>query len=126
MAGIKGSDTRPEKLVRSQLHAAGFRFRLHPSELPGRPDIVLPRHRVAIFVHGCFWHRHSRCRLCYTPSSNSSFWLKKFAQNVERDKRKARSLRNAGWKVVTVWECEVRSRRFESIVSRVTRLSQKR
>jgi DNA mismatch endonuclease (patch repair protein) len=107
MSRIRGKDTRPEKHLRSLLHAAGFRFRLHMKELPGRPDIVLPRYRTAIFVHGCYWHRHSSCRLATTPSSNREFWLEKFAGTVARDKRNREALEAAGWTVLTVWECEL-------------------
>jgi DNA mismatch endonuclease (patch repair protein) len=92
--------------VRSVLHRLGYRFRLQGRKLPGRPDVVLSRHRTVVVVHGCFWHRHARCRFAYTPKSNVSFWLRKFDENVLRDKRARRALRGLGWKVVTVWECE--------------------
>ena len=107
MAGIKGINTRPEMLVRRALHAAGMRFRLHRRDLPGRPDIVLARHHAAIFVHGCFWHRHPNCRFATTPDSNARFWRAKFAQNVARDTKQRRALRRKGWRVLVVWECEV-------------------
>jgi DNA mismatch endonuclease (patch repair protein) len=107
MSGIRGSNTKPEKLVRSYLHRAGLRFRLHDPKLPGRPDIVLARFRTVILVHGCFWHRHRGCKYCYTPKSNSAFWKEKFAANVERDVRKIRELRRAGWRVITIWECRI-------------------
>jgi DNA mismatch endonuclease (patch repair protein) len=107
MGRIKGRDTAPERIVRSLLHREGFRFRLHCKKLPGKPDIILPKWRTAILVHGCFWHRHKNCRLCYTPKSNTAFWNAKFAGNVERDKRNEAALREAGWKVLTVWECEL-------------------
>ena len=106
MSRISGRDTKPERVVRSILHRLGFRFRLHGRKLPGRPDVVLPRHRTVVLVHGCFWHRHPRCRFAYTPKSNSLFWLHKFEENVARDRRTATALRAQGWKVVTVWECE--------------------
>ena len=106
MSRIGSRDTTPELLVRSTLHRAGYRFRLHSKQLPGRPDIVLPKYRTVVFVHGCFWHRHSRCRFAYTPKSRVAFWREKFASNVERDRRNARELRSLGWKVVTVWECQ--------------------
>lgn len=108
MAGIKGRDTKPEMELRRLLHAAGFRFRLHAKDLPGRPDIVLPRHRAAIFVHGCFWHRHSGCRYATTPDNNAAFWAKKFATNVARDAAKEQALTDAGWRVMVVWECSIR------------------
>jgi DNA mismatch endonuclease, patch repair protein len=109
MSRITGRDTDPERRVRSALHRLGFRFRTHSSSLPGRPDVVLKRHRTVVLVHGCYWHRHPRCRLAYTPKSNLAFWLAKFAGNVARDRRDARRLRNLGWRVVTVWECQTQS-----------------
>lgn len=96
--------------MRSVLHRMGLRFRLHERGLPGRPDIVLSRHRTVIFVHGCFWHRHEGCRLTTTPSTHRGFWLRKFARNVERDREVREQLTADGWRVVTVWECETRSR----------------
>lgn len=107
MSRIRGRDTRPEKIVRSVLHRLGYRFRLHPKGLPGRPDIVLPKYRTAIFVHGCFWHRHLGCRFAYTPKSRHEFWLKKFDENVARDERARHALAEAGWNVMVIWECEV-------------------
>lgn len=109
MSRIKGKNTRPERIVRSLLHRMGYRFRLHGKDLPGRPDIVLPKYRAVIFVHGCFWHRHRRCRNCTTPTNNRVFWVKKLEGNVARDRVNARALRKLGWKVVVVWECEVAS-----------------
>ncbi len=109
MSRIRGRDTKPEILVRSILHRMGYRFRLHRSDLPGRPDIVLPRHRTAVFVHGCFWHRHSGCRYAYEPKSRKRFWQKKFLQNIGRDRSVQRELELLGWHVVIVWECETRS-----------------
>ncbi len=112
MSRIPSRDTKPEIFVRSLLHRLGLRFRVHRA-LPGRPDIVLPRHRTVVLVHGCFWHRHGRCRFAYTPKSNLKFWLAKFAGNVERDRRARLALRKLGWRVITVWECEARSERLE-------------
>jgi DNA mismatch endonuclease, patch repair protein len=108
MSGIRGKNTKPEVRVRSYLHRAGFRFRLHPRGLPGRPDLVLPRYRTAVFIHGCFWHRHPGCRFAYTPKSNLPFWQKKFDENVARDLVKARELRSQGWRVRVIWECQTR------------------
>ncbi len=108
MARIKGRDTGPELVVRRIAHRMGLRFRLHRKDLPGRPDLVFPRHRLAVFVHGCFWHRHSGCRYAYTPKSRVAFWMKKFAGNVTRDQRNEEALRNLGWQVLVIWECETR------------------
>jgi DNA mismatch endonuclease (patch repair protein) len=106
MSRIRGLNTVPERQVRSALHRAGYRFRLHRKDLPGRPDIVLPKHHTVVFVHGCFWHRHKNCRFAYTPKSRVRFWQNKFQNNVERDRRNVRALRALGWRVMTVWECE--------------------
>lgn len=107
MGRIKGRNTAPEIAVRSLLHRAGYRFRLHPKDLPGKPDIVLPGLGTVIFVHGCFWHRHRGCKQCYTPKTNVEFWDAKFAANVERDRKNAQALEESGWKVIVVWECEL-------------------
>lgn len=106
MAKIGPCNTRPELVVRRLLHRRGFRFRLHRSDLPGRPDLVLARHRLVIFVHGCFWHRHEGCLNCTMPKTRPDFWSKKFSQNIARDARSARALRRAGWRVITIWECQ--------------------
>jgi len=108
MSRVRQADTEPEILLRRALHALGYRFRLHPKELPGRPDLVLPRYSTAIFVHGCFWHGHS-CRAGRTPSSNTSFWIGKIETNRIRDATKERSLKRSGWRVIVVWECELKS-----------------
>ena len=108
MSRIRGKDTKPEIAVRSILHRMGYRFRLHRRDLPGKPDIVLPKHRTVVLVHGCFWHRHRGCKYAYTPKSRVQFWQKKFHENVERDRRNRKDLRKEGWKVIVVWECEVR------------------
>jgi DNA mismatch endonuclease (patch repair protein) len=110
MSGIKGRDTRPEIQVRSYLHAQGLRFRLHRKDLPGSPDVVLPKYRVAVFVHGCFWHRHPGCRYTTNPSTRAEFWQKKFAGNVERDQRNQKALREAGWRLLIIWECGLRQK----------------
>lgn len=109
MSRIRGRDTSPELRLRSLLHRAGFRFRLHAKKLPGRPDIVLSRYRTAIFVHGCFWHRHSGCRNATTPSTRAEFWQEKFDTNVRRDARNRADLEAASWIVMTVWECELKA-----------------
>ncbi|WP_242415542.1 very short patch repair endonuclease [Sphingomonas panni] len=109
MRRVKGKDTKPELVVRRLLHKLGYRFRLHRKDLPGRPDIVLPKFRTAIFVHGCFWHRHPGCRKASTPKTRADFWQAKFDANVARDERNVADLSSAGWMVVTVWECETKS-----------------
>jgi DNA mismatch endonuclease (patch repair protein) len=109
MSGIKNRNTKPEKLVRSILHRKGFRFRLHRKDLPGKPDIVLPRYKSVILVHGCFWHRHQNCRLAYTPKTRTEFWSRKFQDNVSRDRRSMQRLEDKGWKPFVVWECETRN-----------------
>jgi len=108
MSRIRSKDTQPEKLVRAALRRLGYRFRTYPLKLPGKPDIVLLRRRLLIFVHGCFWHRHRGCKFAYTPKSRISFWQKKFLENVERDKMKAKELKKMGWRVSVVWECETK------------------
>ncbi|HDQ44174.1 MAG TPA: DNA mismatch endonuclease Vsr [bacterium] len=108
MSRVKGRNTEPEKLVRSFVHRMGFRFRVHYRGLPGNPDIVLPRQKKIIFVHGCFWHGHKRCQRSGRPTTNIDFWNKKLDENIERDKRFLRELRRMGWKVLIVWQCETR------------------
>ena len=107
MSGIRGKDTKPEKLVRSKLHGLGFRFRLHAKDLPGKPDLVLPKHRVALFVNGCFWHAHG-CAQFRWPSSNAGFWKEKLTSNRLRDQNHLSALEKAGWRTCVVWECAVR------------------
>ena len=109
MSRITSRDTKPELAVRSMLHRLGLRFRIHRNDLPGSPDIVLPRHKTVVFVHGCFWHRHSRCRFAYMPKSRVQFWCEKFDRNMARDREAQRSLRAMGWRILVVWECELRN-----------------
>ena len=110
MSRIRSRDTKPEAAVRSLLHRMGFRFRVNSGNaLPGKPDVVLPAHKTVVFVHGCFWHRHEGCQFAYKPKSRVEFWTEKFAGNVVRDARVVRKLRRQGWRVLTVWECEIRS-----------------
>ncbi len=120
MAAIRGRNTSPELKIRSLLHHLGFRFRLHRRTLPGSPDIVLPRHRTVVFVHGCFWHRHPGCRYTTTPKTRADFWAKKFEQNKERDQRQQMQLRELGWSVMVVWECELQD--MASLMERLVRI----
>lgn len=106
MSRIRGKGTKPEMLVRSTAHRLGFRFRLHVKKLPGSPDLVFPGRKTALFVHGCFWHRHQGCPYCYVPKSNIQFWREKFKKNVVRDKRVHSGLEEMGWRVAVIWECE--------------------
>lgn len=108
MSSIRGKDTWPERTLRSLLFARGFRYRLHVRNLPGSPDLVFPRHRAVVFVHGCFWHRHEGCRYTTTPRTNEEFWQRKFLGNVDRDRRHVETLRSLGWRVATVWECALK------------------
>ena len=108
MSRVRGADTKPEVQVRSFLHRLGYRFRLHRRDLPGRPDIVLPGSQAAIFVHGCFWHQHPGCSKANLPEANREKWAAKLARNVERDRENREALREAGWRVATIWECELK------------------
>ena len=108
MARIRGEDTRPELVVRRALHAAGYRYRLHLRRMPARPDIVLPKFRAVVLVHGCFWHRHEGCRLAYMPKSRIDFWNEKFSGNLLRDHRQHKALLDSGWRVLVIWECALR------------------
>ncbi|HEY1562565.1 MAG TPA: very short patch repair endonuclease [Caulobacteraceae bacterium] len=106
MGRVRAKDTAPEMAVRRAAHALGFRFRLHRRDLPGTPDLIFPRLRIAMFVHGCFWHRHADCRRASTPKTRLEFWGPKFARNVDRDAENAELLSSLGWQVATIWECE--------------------
>ncbi|MCA0389522.1 MAG: very short patch repair endonuclease [Bacteroidetes bacterium] len=107
MSKIRGSNTIPEKTLRSALHRAGFRFRINVKKLPGKPDIVLKRHNLVIFVHGCFWHHHEGCKNGNFPKSNKEFWHSKITKTMERDMQNVQDLISAGWNVLTIWECEI-------------------
>jgi DNA mismatch endonuclease (patch repair protein) len=120
MSRIRGKNTGPELQVRSIVHRLGYRFRLHARDLPGSPDLVLPRLKTVIFVHGCFWHRHRGCRFTTTPKSRRAFWQAKFDANVARDRRVSASLRHLGWSVITVWECQLR--KPERVTTRLARM----
>ena len=108
MSRIRSRDTKPEMAVRRLIHAMGFRYRLHRRDLPGCPDLVFPRHRKIVLVHGCFWHSHAGCRAGRVPSSNADFWLPKLRRNTERDAANEEALRGLGWSVLVLWECQTR------------------
>lgn len=108
MSRVKGFNTEPERIVRSLLHKLGFRFRLHRKDLPGKPDIVLPKHRKVVFVHGCFWHGHEGCPRAARPATNREFWDAKLSRNIERDRRNLKELAEQGWKALVVWQCELK------------------
>ena len=107
MSRIRGKDTKPEMVLRSLLHRAGYRYRLHDMRLPGKPDLVLPKYKTAIFVNGCYWHRHRGCSKATMPKTNTAFWQKKFEDTVIRDARKSSELMELGWRVFSIWECEL-------------------
>ena len=111
MSRIRGQDTAPELALRRSLHAAGLRYRLHVPGMPGKPDLVFPRWRTVVFVHGCFWHQHQPCKIAKVPRSNTAFWLTKFEANKRRDARVARALRALGWRVLVVRECQLSTAR---------------
>ena len=116
MSCIKGKGTKPEEIVRKYLFSHGFRYRKNDKRLPGTPDIVLPKYKTVIFVNGCFWHGHEGCKYFVWPKNNAEFWKAKILQNIERDKRDFERLENAGWKVIVVWECQLKkARSFESL-----------
>lgn len=114
MSHIRSKNTKPEQLVRQALWHKGFRYRLHVKDLPGKPDIVLPKYKAAIFINGCFWHGHDGCKDFVIPKSNTAFWLEKIGKNKERDARDGIALASAGWKVITIWECELKKPVFEA------------
>lgn len=128
MSQIRSKDTKPELLVRRFLHRAGFRFRLHKRDLPGRPDIVLAKYQVAIMVHGCFWHAHpdAMCNVFKWPTSRRSWWKAKLLGNRKRDARGQRELEKVGWKVIVIWECELHPKRLRSTLQRVKRTIERR
>jgi DNA mismatch endonuclease, patch repair protein len=106
MSRIRSKNTGPERTVRTLLHLLGYRFRLHSAHLPGKPDIVLPKYKIAIFVHGCFWHRHKNCKYAYTPKTRVEFWQQKFEANVKRDRQVRKNIQSLGWKSAVIWECQ--------------------
>lgn len=125
MSQIRGKDTKPEELVRKYLFSQGFRYRKNDSRLPGKPDIVLPKYRMVIFINGCFWHKHEGCRFFVWPKNNADFWRKKILSNVERDQRNYAELQQLGWNIIVVWECELKKelllKTLNKIVQGITR-----
>jgi len=109
MSRVRSKDTTPERVVRSALHCAGYRFRLHRVDLPGKPDIVLPKYHVAIFINGCFWHQHPGCKKSTIPQNNRDFWQRKLSRTIERDEQNRTQLQRLGWKVITLWECDIKA-----------------
>ena len=110
MSAIKSKNTKPEIAVRKLLHSMGYRFRLHRKDLPGSPDIVLPKYKTVIFVHGCFWHRHENCKYASTPKTRKEFWENKFKLNLRRDSEVQEKIKSIGWQSVVIWECEINNK----------------
>lgn len=119
MSRIKGKDTKIEVKVRSWLFSKGFRFRKNDRRYPGTPDIVLPKYKTVIFINGCFWHRHEGCRYATTPKTRTEFWVNKFEKNVENDRKHKEELETMGWRVITLWECELKKNSFEDTMNRL-------
>lgn len=122
MSGIQGKNTKPELLVRKFLHGRGLRYRLHAKELPGKPDLVFPKYKAVVFVHGCFWHQHAGCKYASMPRSREHFWANKLSENVARDTYQIAALEELGWHVFVVWECELREgpARLDLLFSEIT------
>jgi DNA mismatch endonuclease, patch repair protein len=119
MSQIKARDTKPEMLVRKFLHANGFRYRLHVKHLPGKPDIVLPKYKTAIFVHGCFWHGHNHCKYYVVPKSRTEWWLNKINSNISNDKHAIKGLTMQGWKVIVIWECALKPAKLDQTLAKL-------
>lgn len=119
MAQIKGKNTKPEEMVRKYLFSQGFRFRKNVRDLPGKPDIVLPRYKTCIFVNGCFWHKHEGCSCFLWPKNNAEFWKKKITETVERDLRQQKELQLLGWNVIVIWECELKKDTLDNTMKNV-------
>ena len=117
MSRIRSTNTKPEMLVRRFLHARGYRYRLHDKKLPGKPDIVLPKHRTLIFVHGCFWHGHDNCRYYVVPKTRTDWWLNKINTNKANDDKAIKALKKDGWKIITVWECDLKAAKIEKAMN---------
>ena len=120
MSQIKGKDTKPEILVRKFLHANGYRFRLHDKKLPGKPDIVLKKYNMVVFIHGCFWHGHNGCKYFVVPKTRTKWWLNKINRNKEKDKESTKALKKEGWNIITIWECELKKDKREKTLQTLT------
>src|SRR5260370_31072833 len=126
MSRIKAKNTKPEMLVRKFLHVQGFRYRLHDKKLPGKPDIVLPKYKTVIFIHGCFWHGHANCKYFVVPKTRTEWWLNKINSNIANDTKAVKALKKEGWKIINLWECNLKPRKIKnSLFSLLKKLSQK-
>ena len=123
MSKIRSKNTKPEMTLRKALFARGFRYRVNDKKLPGKPDIVLPKYKTAIFVHGCFWHNHEDCKYAYIPKTNTKFWVDKITSNSQRDKINSQKLADLGWCVITIWECEIRHKYKYDITPLIDKIS---
>ena len=121
MSRIKGKNTKPEMLVRRFLHANGFRYKLHDKSLPGKPDIVLPKYKTVIFVHGCFWHGHKDCKYFVVPKTKTEWWLNKINGNIANDSKVVKALKKDGWKIITIWECDLKTAKIERTLKSLLR-----
>lgn len=121
MSQIKGKNTKPEMLVRKFLFAHGYRYKLHDKKLPGKPDIVLPKYKTVIFVHGCFWHGHTNCKYYVVPKTNTDWWLNKINRNIANDAKAVKALKRDGWKIITVWECDLKPAKVEKTLNALLR-----
>jgi DNA mismatch endonuclease, patch repair protein len=119
MQQIKGKDTKPEMLVRKFLHAQGYRYKLHDKTLPGTPDLVLPKYKTVIFIHGCFWHGHSNCKYFSIPKTRTQWWTDKIHKNTANDEKAVKLLKKNGWKIITVWECRLKPAKFEKTLNSI-------
>ena len=121
MSQIKGRNTKPEMLVRKFLHAQGFRYKLHDKTLPGKPDIVLPKYKTVIFIHGCFWHGHNSCKYYVVPKTRTEWWLQKINGNIANDEKAVKALKKDGWKIITIWECDLKPAKVEKTLKAISK-----
>ena len=121
MSQIKGRNTKPEMLVRKFLHAQGFRYKLHDKTLPGKPDIVLPKYKTVIFIHGCFWHGHKDCKYYIVPKTRTEWWLQKINGNIANDDKALKALKKDGWKIITIWECDLKPAKVEKTLKAISK-----